>query len=82
MTGFAGLIILGGYSVFTFGWSQLHGCNAGFVDLVWPGRYKGCKPDKAPAKSSGSSSASSGGLNILPFIGGPAGAGIAAGAGA
>lgn len=36
-----------GYQTLTYGWSQVRGCNAGFWDIAWPGRYKGCNPDGA-----------------------------------
>ena len=39
-----GLIFLG-YQLLTYGWSQVRGDNAGFFDLLWPGRYKGPNPD-------------------------------------
>jgi len=49
-----------GYSVLTFGWTQVQGCNAGFVDLIWPGRWKGCNPDAAPGTPAGQVSAALG----------------------
>ena len=41
-----GLIFLG-YQLLTYGWSQVNGSNAGFFDILWPGRFTGANPDKA-----------------------------------
>ena len=41
-----GLIFLG-YQLLTYGWSQVRGANAGFFDILWPGRYKVVAPDAA-----------------------------------
>ena len=38
-------ILFMGYWIGAYGWSQIRGCNAGIVDLIIPGRYKGCAPD-------------------------------------
>ena len=51
MTGLAGAVVLAGYIFVAYGWSQLRGCNASLVDITWPGRYKGCKPDKGSSSS-------------------------------
>lgn len=45
------------YSLFTFGLSQIRGCNAGLVEISIPGRYKGCNPDKPATAQSSSTSA-------------------------
>lgn len=42
-----------GYSVLAYGWSQLRGCNAGFFDLIWPGRFTGCNPDTGGGSGGG-----------------------------
>ena len=39
-----GLIFLG-YQLMVYGWSQVQKSNAGFFDILWPGRYKGEFPD-------------------------------------
>ena len=39
-----GLIFLG-YQLLTYGWSQVQGSNAGFFDILWPGRFQGAHPD-------------------------------------
>ena len=39
-----GLIFLG-YLLLTYGWSQVQGSNAGFFDILWPGRFAGAHPD-------------------------------------
>ena len=41
-----------GYTLLTYGFSQLRGCNAGFISLVYPGPkgFQGCNPD--PPKTS------------------------------
>jgi hypothetical protein len=34
--------------VFAYGWSQVRGCNAGFLSLIWPfasAGFNGCQPD-------------------------------------
>lgn len=41
-----GLIFLG-YQLLAYGWSQVNGSNAGFFDMLWPGRYKGNAPDSS-----------------------------------
>jgi hypothetical protein len=39
-----GLMFLG-YQLTVYGFSQIRGQNAGFFDILWPGRYKGNTPD-------------------------------------
>ena len=34
MVGVAGFVVFLGYSVFAYGWSQVQGCNAGFIDMI------------------------------------------------
>ena len=49
MIAVSGALIFGGYTLAVYGWSQLQGQNAGFFDLLWPGRYKGNTPDSGGA---------------------------------
>jgi len=51
----SGAIVFAGYQLAAYGWSQLQGQNAGFFDLLWPGRYKGNTPDKGSSTSSSTS---------------------------
>ena len=39
-----------GYTLLTYGWSQLRGCNASFISLAWPSPngFQGCNPDPPP----------------------------------
>ena len=48
-----GLIFLG-YQLLVYGWSQVNGQNAGFFDILWPGRYQGNTPDSGALTSFGS----------------------------
>ena len=41
-------VFFAGYTLLAYGFSQLRGCNAGFIDLVIPGRYSTCNPDPKP----------------------------------
>jgi len=41
-----GLLFIG-YQLTVYGWSQVRGSNAGFFDILWPGRFKGAFPDGA-----------------------------------
>ena len=52
MIAVSGVIVFAGYQLVVYGWSQLQGQNAGFFDILWPGRYKGNTPDKGSATSS------------------------------
>lgn len=52
MVAVSGVIVFAGYQLIAYGWSQLQGQNAGFFDLLWPGRYKGSTPDKAADSTS------------------------------
>lgn len=51
MIAVSGGLIFAGYQLLVYGWSQVQGSNAGFFDILWPGRYKGNTPD-GPAKTS------------------------------
>ena len=55
MVGIAGVVVWLGYAVFAFGWSQVRGCNAGFLAMIDPfGQQPTCNPDtgKDVAKTS------------------------------
>jgi hypothetical protein len=41
----SGVLALAGYQLVAYGWSQLQHGNAGFFDILWPGRYTGLHPD-------------------------------------
>jgi uncharacterized membrane protein len=48
MVGIAGVVVWLGYAVFAFGWSQVRGCNAGFLAMISPfGTQPVCAPDKS-----------------------------------
>ena len=47
MVAISGLLIFAGYQLATYGWSQVRGSNAGFFDILWPGRFAGLNPDKS-----------------------------------
>lgn len=36
MIGIAGVVVWLGYATFAFGWSQVRGCNAGFLAMINP----------------------------------------------
>ena len=42
-----------GYQLMTYGFSQVRGSNAGFFDILWPGRYKGAFPDGGSTSTTG-----------------------------
>ena len=68
MVAVSGVLILAGYQLVTYGWSQIRGENAGFFDILWPGRYKGNRPDVSGSGGTTPGS-SSGGLPLFPIIG-------------
>ena len=51
MVAVSGGLIFAGYQLLVYGWSQVNGANAGFFDLLWPGRFTGANPD-GPSKAS------------------------------
>ncbi len=57
------LVLWGGYTFVTYGWSQVRGCNSGLRDLAWPDRYTGCHPDAAADTGTPGSSGSAIPLN-------------------
>lgn len=60
MIAVAGGVAFFGYWLFAYGLSQVRGCNAGFLEIVWPGSYKGCNPDSGVVREGPSKAASSG----------------------
>ncbi len=51
MAAVSGALIFIGYQLVAYGWSQVKGSNAGFFDILWPGRFKGAMPDTPAAPS-------------------------------
>jgi hypothetical protein len=51
MVAVSGGLIFAGYQLLVYGWSQVNHGNAGFFDILWPGRYKG-NPLDGPTKAS------------------------------
>jgi hypothetical protein len=49
MIAVSGGLMFIGYQLMVYGFSQVRGQNAGFFDILWPGRYKGNTPDKSAA---------------------------------
>lgn len=47
MVGIGFGLFFAGYTLLSYGWSQLRGCNTGLIGVVWPGKYNGCVPDGA-----------------------------------
>jgi hypothetical protein len=41
MVAVSGGLIFAGYQLLVYGWSQVNHGNAGFFDILWPGRYTG-----------------------------------------
>lgn len=57
MIGIGFALLFGGYSVLAYGWSQVRGCNAGVLEVIWPFTgYRGCKPDSGSAVVGGRAS--------------------------
>ncbi len=69
----SGGLTFAGYQLLVYGWSQLRGSNAGFFDILWPGRFKGAFPDAASSSPSTSTGATPGG-GLAP--GGTPGSGL------
>ncbi len=53
MIAVSGALIFIGYQLTVYGWSQVRGQNAGFFDILWPGRYQGNTPDAGAIASFG-----------------------------
>ena len=47
MIAVSGALVFAGYQLLVYGWSQVNGANAGFFDILWPGRYTGNTPDSS-----------------------------------
>ena len=45
MIAVSGGLIFAGYQLLVYGWSQVNGGNAGFFDILWPGRFTGNPKD-------------------------------------
>lgn len=48
MIAIGGVLIFGGYQLLVYGWDQLTGGNAGFFQILVPGRYKDVAPNDPP----------------------------------
>ena len=59
MIAVSGGVLFIGYQLIVYGWSQVRGANAGFFDILWPGRYSGPHPDTGTAKAAPVSNPSS-----------------------
>lgn len=60
MVGVAGVVVFLGYSVLVYGWSQVRGCNAGFLDMVAFWRpIPSCNPDGGQDVAAGAPTSSS-----------------------
>ena len=65
MVAVSGALIFAGYQLMVYGWSQVRGSNAGFFDLLWPGRYNGSKPDSSGSATPGPSGSTP--PTVIPF---------------
>lgn len=45
MVGVGFLVLFAGYSLLTYGWSQIQGSNTGLIGIVWPGAFNGSDDD-------------------------------------
>ena len=45
MVAVSGGLLFAGYTLVVYGWSQVNHGNAGLLDILWPGRYKGNPQD-------------------------------------
>lgn len=55
-----------GYTVLTYGWSQIRGCNAGLFSLIIPGKFTGCNPDRGGGSGGGHNSPTIVGTETAP----------------
>ena len=69
MVAVSGGLLFAGYQLLVFGWSQVNGGNAGFFDILWPGRYKGNPLDADKAST----------ISYGPGVTGPLAQGVASG---
>lgn len=51
MLAVSGGLLFAGYQLIAYGWSQMRGQNAGFFDLLWPGRLTNGLPAADPPKA-------------------------------
>lgn len=68
MIAIAGGVTFLGYWLFCYGLSQVRGCNAGMIALVWPGRFSGCDPDTGGGQKSSSGGAVNNGKCGAGFV--------------
>jgi hypothetical protein len=47
----SGVLIFAGYQLLVYGLDQVRGGNNGFVDLLWPGRFKNVMPDTPSSRT-------------------------------
>ena len=75
MLAVSGGLIFIGYQLLVYGASQVRGDNAGFFDILWPGRYKGAFPDSSGTGAANTNTGS--GTDYMPPLSSqaPAGAG-------
>jgi hypothetical protein len=66
----AGLVLYIGYGNLVYGWSQVTGCNAGYFDVVLPGKWTGCNPDQAGSPAAGTTKSKSSNAAPGPAKGG------------
>jgi len=70
----SGALVFGGYTLLVYGWSQLRGSNAGFFQILWPGRYTNVAASDGPSSSPPSSTGATPGGGLAP--GGNPGSGL------
>jgi len=58
MVAVSGALIFAGYQMLVYGWSQVTGSNAGFFQILWPGRYTNVAAPDGKGSSVGSTSGS------------------------
>jgi len=79
MIAVSGALVFAGYQLLAYGWSQIRGSNAGFFEILWPGRFAPVASDgpaaAAPPGTSGAAALGSGtGSVSKTFPGGSTGA--------
>jgi len=74
MPALAFLVTYAGYWAFAYGLSRVRGCNASFLEIGWPGKFQGCKPDgKTTTGYQQGTVVGSGGTGGAVFIPAPSG---------
>ena len=63
-------VFFAGYTLLSYGWSQIHGANASLIELGWPGSYKGPSLDTG-GTASPASTATATTKSTTPSIGTP-----------